>query len=190
MQSKKPINEFPSRKDSKDGYKNSCKKCEYYRHKSWKQSNIEKMREYNKSYSQKNKKRILTNQRNWFNEKMKTDGVFRLKILTRNAIKDSFRGKFFHKKNKTVEILGCSFPEFKLYLEKKFEPWMNFDNYGKYNGEFNYGWDIDHIIPTSTAKTEEELLKLNHYTNLIPLCSKINRDIKKNKTNYEKNMSI
>ena len=28
---------------------------------------------------------------------------------------------------------------------------------------------------------EEDILKLNHYTNLQPLCSKINRDIKKDK---------
>lgn len=57
---------------------------------------------------------------------------------------------------------------------------MNWDNYGKYKkNEFNYGWDIDHKIPLSTANTIEEIIKLNHYTNLKPLCSKINRDIKK-----------
>lgn len=55
---------------------------------------------------------------------------------------------------------------------------MNWDNYGKYNGELNHGWDIDHIIPISNAKTEEEVYILNHYSNLEPLCSKINRDIK------------
>ena len=27
--------------------------------------------------------------------------------------------------------------------------------------------------------TEEEVLKLNHFTNLQPLCSKMNRDIKR-----------
>lgn len=75
--------------------------------------------------------------------------------------------------------MGCSFEEFKSYLESKFEDWMTFENYGLYNGELNYGWDIDHIIPISIAKTEDEVLKLNHYTNLQPLCSKINRDIKK-----------
>lgn len=78
-------------------------------------------------------------------------------------------------------ILGCSFEEFKLYLESKFENWMSWENYGKYNGELNYGWDIDHIIPSSSAETEEEVYKLNYYLNLQPLCSKINRDIKKNK---------
>jgi hypothetical protein len=58
---------------------------------------------------------------------------------------------------------------------------MTWDNYGLYNGELNYGWDIDHIIPLSSGKTEDDLINLNHYTNLQPLCSKINRDIKKNK---------
>lgn len=56
---------------------------------------------------------------------------------------------------------------------------MSWDNYGKYNGEFNFGWDFDHIIPVSSAKTIEEVYKLNHYTNFQPLCSKINRDIKR-----------
>ena len=57
---------------------------------------------------------------------------------------------------------------------------MNWNNYGIYNGEFNYGWDLNHIIPISSAKSEEEIIKLNHYTNLQPLCSKTNRDIKRN----------
>ena len=47
-----------------------------------------------------------------------------------------------------------------------------------------YGWDIDHKIPLASAETEEELLKLNHYTNLQPLCSRINRDIKRDRLDY------
>jgi hypothetical protein len=30
-------------------------------------------------------------------------------------------------------------------------------------------WHIDHIIPLASAKTEEEMIKLCHYTNLQPL---------------------
>ena len=48
-----------------------------------------------------------------------------------------------------------------------------------------YGWDIDHIIPVSLAESESDIIKLNHYTNLQPLCSKVNRNIKKNKLENE-----
>jgi len=59
---------------------------------------------------------------------------------------------------------------------------MNWDNQGLYSkNRFNIGWDLDHIIPISSAKTEEDVIRLNHYTNFQPLCSKINRDIKRRK---------
>ena len=38
---------------------------------------------------------------------------------------------------------------------------MNWENRGL--------WHIDHIIPLATAKTEDEIIRLNHYTNLQPL---------------------
>jgi hypothetical protein len=57
---------------------------------------------------------------------------------------------------------------------------MSWSNYGLYDGNLNTGWDIDRIIPIDTAKTEEDIIRLNHYTNLQPLCSKVNRDIKRN----------
>jgi hypothetical protein len=60
---------------------------------------------------------------------------------------------------------------------------MNWDNYGNPKDgiyEINKTWDIDHIKPITTGKTEEDILKLNHYTNLQPLCSYTNRFIKRN----------
>jgi hypothetical protein len=60
---------------------------------------------------------------------------------------------------------------------------MNWGNRGKYNGEFNYGWDLDHIIPICSAKNDAEVYELNHYKNFQPLCSKVNRDIKWKTTN-------
>ncbi len=68
-----------------------------------------------------------------------------------------------------------------FYKHKRYKDGLeaNWDNRGKYNGDFNYGWDIDHIIPISSADSEEDIIRLNHYSNLRPLCSKINRDIKR-----------
>ena len=40
---------------------------------------------------------------------------------------------------------------------------MTWDNYSY------YGWHIDHIIPLSSANSDEELMKLCHFTNLQPL---------------------
>jgi hypothetical protein len=89
------------------------------------------------------------------------------------------------KSYKTEEILGCSFEHFILYIESKFEDWMNWDNHGLYNGDLDYGWDLDHIIPLSSAKTIEELYRLNNFNNFQPLCSYTNRYIKKDNREYE-----
>jgi len=116
---------------------------------------------------------------NWEKQKRLTDDLFRLKQNIKSAIRGSFKRSQYQKISKTQIILGCSYEVFKTHLESKFESWMNWDNYGKYNGTNNFGWDIDHIIPLSTVITVEDIVRLNHFTNLQPLCSKINRDIKK-----------
>jgi hypothetical protein len=100
----------------------------------------------------------------------------------RTQISQSLRKSGFKKLTHTEQILGNSFDDFKQHIESLWEPWMNWDNYGNWNGiptETNTAWDIDHKIPTSSAKTELELLKLNHYTNLQPMCSYHNRYIKR-----------
>ena len=142
-----------------------------------------KYREDNKEKVNDSKKKWLNNNKDYFTSYIKnrsnTDELFRFKLIIRNTISTSFRCKGLRKNSKTSQILGCSFEDFKLYIESKFEFWMAWENYGKYNGELNYGWDIDHIIPISSAKTEDDIIRLNHFSNLQPLCSKINRDIKR-----------
>jgi hypothetical protein len=150
-------------------------------YKKYRLDNGEKYKEYCKNYYQKNKEKLNKQKLEYFKTKYKTNNLFRLSENIRRGISLSFKNNGFAKNNKTLEILGCSFEEFKSHIESKFESWMTWDNYGLYNGELNYGWDIDHIIPSSSAITEEDIIKLNHYTNLQPLCSKINRDVKKDK---------
>lgn len=135
----------------------------------------------NKKYYQNLDKKITKEKRRQYTiKKSKTDVFFKLKKVISNSILSSFRKSKFPKNGKTIEILGCSVESLKTHLESKFEPWMSWSNRGLYNGEINYGWDIDHIIPLSIAKTEEDIIKLNHYTNLQPLCSYTNRHIKRN----------
>jgi len=133
-----------------------------------------------KEYDNKNRESKNEYQKLYFKNRRENDPIFKLSNNLRGLINISIKNNGHKKKSKTKDMLGCSFEEFKIYLESKFESWMSWENYGKYNGELNYGWDIDHIIPSSSAKTEEELLKLNHYTNLQPLCSYTNRYIKSN----------
>lgn len=144
----------------------------------WRLNNKDKIKIHGKKYRENYKIEIRERKRLYELNKRKNDILHKLKGNIRTLIGTSHRNKNLRKNTKTENIIGCSYNDFKLYLESKFENWMNWDNYGKYNGDFNYGWDIDHIIPLNNAKTEEDVIKLNHYTNLQPLCSHINRDIK------------
>ena len=151
-----------------------------------------------KKYAEKNKTKLNIKKTNWAKanidkvrqaklkyekNRLANDYLYKLKHNIGCAIRQSLKNNGFSKKSKTHEILGCNYEEFKQHVESQWESWMSWDNYGKYNGELNYGWDIDHIIPSSSAITEEDVIKLNHYTNLKPLCSKVNRDIKKHHIN-------
>jgi hypothetical protein len=134
----------------------------------------EKKKNYDKTYVKLN--RVIINEKR--KERLHLNHVFSISHNIRVLIGRSLRKYGYSKESKTCDILGCSFEEFKCHLESKFEPWMNWGNRGVYNGELNYGWDVDHIIPLSTATCVEDVIRLNHYTNLQPLCSKFNRDIK------------
>jgi hypothetical protein len=165
-ENKEKINEYQReyRKNNKEKFKNYYEENKEY---------------YNKRYKEKRKSYI----RNYFRIRKQKDPLFRLSCNIRRLVSNSIN-KEYEKNSKTEEILGCNFKEFKIHLESKFEDWMNWENYGIYDGEFGSGWDIDHIIPLSSANTEEEIIKLNNYINLQPLCSKVNRDIKRDDVDY------
>jgi len=167
-------------------YRDNNKDKEKIRHTKYLNENVEKRLETTKKYREKNKELINKkarenkHKRNIYHKKRyNQDEVYKISCNVRCLIKKAFKLKNVKKDTLTEKLLGCTFEEFKTYLESKFEPWMNWGNYGQYNGEFNYGWDIDHIIPISSAKSEEDVIRLNHYSNLQPLCSKTNRDVKK-----------
>jgi hypothetical protein len=174
---------------TKEYYQKNQEKIKQYQ-KEYREKNKEKSKEYQKEYREENKDKINLKhkkynykeyQKEYIKERRHCDPLFKLNSNINSLIYNSFKNKNYKKLSKSELILGCTFEEFKNHLESKFESWMTWDNYGKYNGELSYGWDVDHIIPISSAITKEDILRLNHYTNLQPLCSKINRYIKKNK---------
>lgn len=123
------------------------KQQEYYKTDEWKK--IKKERDAKKRYDRW--------KRRW-NE----DETFALTVRLRNLIRNSFRrGGYTKFEKRTESIVGMDYQSFKEYLESKFVDGMSWGNRGE--------WHIDHIIPLSSANTEEELISLCHYSNLQPL---------------------
>lgn len=90
-----------------------------------------------------------------------TDPMFAVKKNIRGRLQKCLKKKYWLKRSKFAEYIGCTQNELKVHLESKFTEGMSWNNYGK--------WHIDHIQCMDSAKTEEEMLKLCHYTNLQPL---------------------
>ena len=125
-------------------------------------SHKEKVKEARHKYKIENRANCTEYERN----KRHTDPIYRFRTSSRGLIRQYTKGKGY-KGDKTIyEILGCDFDFFLNYIQSKFEEGMTLENYGE--------WNIDHIIPISSAKTDEDLEKLNHYTNLQPLWAKDN----------------
>lgn len=94
------------------------------------------------------------------------DPLFKLRSNIGSLIANSIANKGYIKESSTVSILGCSIEQFKIHLEQLFTIGMSWDN--------RSSWHIDHIVPLAFAQTEQELLLLNHYTNLRPIWSSDN----------------
>lgn len=92
----------------------------------------------------------------------------KLKARVRCLINKSFVRKGYKKNTKTQKIIGCDFQKLNEHLLRTYK-----NNYG-------IEWDgiesihIDHIIPLANAQTEDEVIKLCHYTNLQLLKAKDN----------------
>jgi len=70
------------------------------------------------------------------------------------------------------DVLSIDRDRFQGYIENRFRDGMSWDNYGNH-------WVIDHILPMSVMRGYDDLIRLNHYSNLQPLLKSENS--KKNK---------
>ena len=139
-------------------------KKEKERRKKYYQDNIEKEREKRKKYYYENKINERKKNNEWKKNNLKTDPLARIKKNVRDRIREFLTGK--NKSKRTFDIIGLDKENFKLYIESKFTEGMSWENYGE--------WHLDHIKPLYLSENEEDLLLLNHYTNLQPLWAEDN----------------
>jgi len=134
--------------------------------KNYHKENKEHLSELNLKYRENNKESINECKRKYISNKRKTDSLFKLKESISKLINKSLKNKGFKKEYRSEEVLGCKIDEFKKYIENMFLEGMSWENHGD--------WHLDHKTPVSWGNNEEEIYKLNHYTNFQPLWEKDN----------------
>ena len=97
--------------------------------------------------------------REYMKKRRDKDIAFRIAHNLKTYIYKSIkRGRFT---DKVSTELGCTYYEYKKYLESQFDDKMSWQNYGEY-------WEIDHILPLSKGGSF-------HYKNTQPLTVTENR---------------
>ena len=185
----KPESEFRKNSRRVTGHESRCKAClkvgmlkaceRYYkkhkkecleRSKKWGETNKDKASEIDKRYYKSHKQKRFETNKKWLKETIQNDPSHRIVLRLRSRIGYALRKKTgkIKKADHTLELLGCTVEELKLYLEKRFVDGMSWDNYGK--------WHVDHIRPCASfdLRDEEEQKKCFHYSNLQPLWAEDN----------------
>lgn len=126
-----------------------------------------KYREENKAEMKIKEKQRRCKKNERSKERRKIDPLFTMAARCRCRIRAVLRNKKISKNSKTRMYLGCDYDFLVKYLESKFTKGMAWGNMSL--------WQIDHIIPLASAKSESEIIKLFHYTNLQPLWERENK---------------
>jgi len=154
---KEATSEFFSKgKLYKDGFRSDCKICH---------SNIVK-KNNNTDIRKKERKLYNSKYRPFYRlTRIQNDKLFKFKEVSATRMRAAFRQKGFIKGDLTESILG-NYKDAFNHIDIQLNNGMTWKNHSD--------WHIDHIIPLSSAKTREELIKLCHYSNTQPLWAKDN----------------
>lgn len=142
------------RKKYQQSHKNwSCAKSKKYR-----QAHPDRVNEINRKYRQSHREQVNKKQREYmikhrkkyrqshreYMAKWRQEPKNHLDRVMGNAILKALKSKKVGRRWET--LVGYTVEDLIKHLEKQFEPWMNWDNYGK--------WEIDHIKPRSLFRYE------------------------------------
>ena len=129
------------------------------RQKKYRDANLEKLRYKNKMYHRINAKKLTEKKQ----ERIDSTPLRQFKERIRCLVKNSFYRLKHNKHRHTSQILGANWDIIKEHFVSQFKDGMTWEAF--IAGEIH----VDHIQPLASAKTEEELIALCHYTNLQPL---------------------
>lgn len=180
----KTLDNFTKHKLTKDRLRHECRSCRNTERREWCKNNRElvnsiRRRSYaknpetkkamDKRYYLKNKERIIRQTTEYKKNKISNCIITRFKVRISHRIRSAFKYIGEEKSTTTSNIVGCSREFLKKHLINTFK--LN------YNEEYNpdiHKVHIDHIIPISTASTKEDVIRLNHYSNLQLLLDRDN----------------
>ena len=129
-------------------------KCREYRDK-----NLEKVKAKTREYQQKHAKRLSAQKMKLIN----SDPLRIFKERIRTVIKGGFVRLKQNKARRTNQIIGADWETVRNHIVSQFKDGMTWESFVA--GEIH----IDHIKPLASATCEEDIIALNHYTNLQPL---------------------
>ena len=132
----------------------SCRR--YYK------KNAKKWRTYNRQWRAKHPEKVkehLARQ----TVRRKSDVNCKIIDTLRKRLSVALRAEW--KTGSTTQLLGCSIPDFKIYLESLWESGMTWENYGR------HGWHIDHIVPCALfdLSKQDHQRRCFHFSNMRPM---------------------
>ena len=153
----KELSLFPERHDRPCGVTSICRDC--YNAQAREYRKLPKYKAAHRSFQNKYyhtdlefRERKLKRTYNYHKQRLKTDAVYALKARLRRSL-SHYLDPSKKRSVRLQKILGCTDTEFLQHL-------------GISSLADLVGNHIDHIAPLSCALTEEEVYKLNHYSNL------------------------
>lgn len=127
----------------------------------YKTSHTDQVREANHKYKVENRQKCTDYQR----QKRQSDPVYRFRSSFTSLMSIYKRKTGYTGNMGTWEMVGCNFETFLAHIQSQFTEGMTLENYGSGIGK----WSIDHIEPIRNAKCNEDVERVNHYTNLRPM---------------------
>lgn len=182
----KPVSSFSRRSQGLAGYRAACKSCAVVATKArgdrdperrlergriwrknnqthvkasmraWYEANKETRQAYNRRYKQSHRDSINTRRE----QRKKSDMQYKLRCWISTTTCNAAKGS---KTEGSLELLGCTPAEFRLYLEAQFLPGMSWDNHGE--------WHIDHVLPISEFDLTDptQMREAFNYLNTQPM---------------------